>query len=97
MEEVDAGRARSSALATKDQDLGGTCLYGEAMSIGEVNPHPFCCALSASTSSTLKLNVICVEAPKCFVSERAVWVVVSRCLNQASTKEDIKIIEDTVI
>lgn len=97
MGEVDAGCACSSALAMKDHDFRGTCLYGEAMSVGEVNPHPFCCALSASTSSMLKFNIIYFEAPKCFMSKRAVWAVVSRCLNQASAKEDIKIIEDTVI
>lgn len=97
MGEVDAGRARSSALATKDRDLRGTCLYGEATSIWEVNLHPFCCALLASTPSTLKFNAIYVEGPKCFMSERVVWVVVSRCLNQASMKEDVKIIEDTII
>lgn len=38
-----------------------------------------------------------LRSSQCFLSERAVWVVVSRCFNQASMKEDTKIIEDAVM
>lgn len=92
MGEVDAGRAYSSALAAKDHDLRGIYLYGEGKSIGEGNPHPLCCALLASISPALQFNITYIEAPK-----GVVCVVMSRCLYQASTKEDIKIIEDAVI
>lgn len=45
----------------------------------------------------LKFNIICAEAPRCLVSYGAAQAVVSRCLNQTSTKEDVKIMEDAVI
>jgi len=50
----------------------------------------------ASPSRSVSFGGVDVEAPKCFVSGRAAWVVRSRCLLQVSAKEDVKIVEDAV-